>query len=139
MRFRYRKGGRYCGREKQRMKIYAIRGATTVDGDTEKDIAERSVELIKRILETNRFEQAISLTISTTKDVTASYPAKAVRESGAIDVPLFSCAEPDIKGALPLCIRMMLTVASDSDDVSARHVYLRGAKMLRKDLADESV
>lgn len=120
------------------MKIYAIRGATTVDSDSEDEISRRSVELIKKITENNVFDYAVSLVISATKDITASYPAKAVRESGVINVPLFSCIEPDIKGALPLCIRMMLTVVSQSD-VDVRHAYMRGAKMLRKDLADENL
>lgn len=121
------------------MKVYAIRGAITVDCDTADEVTRRSEELIKRIVSLNKFDYAVSLVISTTKDITSVYPAKAVRESGIIDVPLFSCVEPDITGSLPLCIRMLLTVCSEKDDAVARHSYLRGASVLRKDLADENL
>lgn len=138
MRVRHRQGRGDSRGERINMKFYAVRGAITVDGNTVEEITRRSVELIKKMIENNKFDEAVSLVISTTKDITAVYPAKAVRESGLIDVPLFSCTEPDIDGSLPLCIRMLLTVCSSCDTV-ARHAYLRGAAALRKDLADENI
>ena len=68
------------------MKVYAIRGAITVDENTEEAISSASVSLIKRIKEKNVFDSAVCILISTTADITAAYPAKAVRESGILPV-----------------------------------------------------
>ena len=121
------------------MKVYAIRGAITVDENTEEAISSASVSLIKRIKEKNVFDSAVCILISTTADITAAYPAKAVRESGILPAPLFSCMEPDIDGALPMCVRMMVTVCSSDDSAEAHHVYMRGAASLRREFSDEDV
>lgn len=121
------------------MKVYAIRGAITVDSDAEAEISARSVELIERIKEKNTIDSVVSIIISTTSDITASYPAKAIRESGVMPAPLFSCVEPEIKGSLPMCIRVLVTVCSSDDSAEARHVYMGGARTLRKEYADEGI
>ena len=122
--------------------IFSIRGATTVTENTAKAIVERSVELIKEIVERNGLNinadlEATDILISTTEDLTAAYPAKAVRESGLINAPLFSIQEPTIKGALPMCIRYMIRIANYGERVEPRHVYLYEAKRLRPDLAEK--
>ena len=117
-------------------KIIAIRGATTVDSNVAGQIASKSVELVKAVVKENNLKphDIISITISSTADITAVYPAKAIRESGLLgDTPLFSCLEPPIDGALPLCIRVMLMCESKSE---AKHIYLHGAKALRPDIAN---
>ena len=116
-------------------KIAVIRGATTVNSDTVKDICESVTELVGKLVSENGLNtednKPIFCIISSTADITAYYPARAVRESGILDCPLFSCLEPPIKGSLPMCVRVMVdAVGLDS----ARHVYLRGAKVLRPDL-----
>ena len=121
------------------MKVYAIRGAITVDADTEEEISARSVELVKRIKEKNTFDSVVSIIISTTSDITASYPAKAIIESGVMPAPLFSCMEPEIAGSLRMCIRVLITVCADADTAEPVHVYMRGAGVLRKEFADESL
>ena len=118
------------------MKIYAIRGAITVNADTADEIVEKSVLLARTIAEKNSYDAVISVIISTTEDITAYYPAKAIREANALDAPIFSCKEPSIEGALPFCIRLLVTVSSNDDESEARHVYLGKAKELRKDLAE---
>lgn len=122
--------------------IFSIRGATTVTENTTEAIAERSVELIKEIVERNGLNingnlEATDILISTTADLTAAYPAKAVRESGLLNAPLFSMQEPTIKGALSMCIRYMIRVANCGEKVEPRHVYLHEAKRLRPDLAEK--
>ena len=121
------------------MNVFAIRGAITVDANTEEEISAKSVALIKRIAEKNSLDSVVSILISTTKDLTASYPAKAIRESGVLPAPLFSCVEPDIDGALPMCIRVMVTVCSSDDAANAVHVYMGKAAALRREYADEGV
>lgn len=119
--------------------IFSIRGATTVTENTAEAIAERSVELIKAIADRNGLYEkndleATDILISTTEDLTASYPAKAIRESCIVRAPLFSMQEPAIDGALSKCIRLMVRVANYGERVEPRHVYLHEAAKLRPDL-----
>ncbi len=125
------------------MKIAAIRGATTVNKDCEEEIRLNTVELIREIIKRNKLDGKgvgyVSAIVSTTDDIHSFYPVRAIRESGLIDAPFFSCAEPKIDGALPLCIRIMLTVViSDDNDAIPQHVYMNKAKALRPDLAKEN-
>lgn len=120
--------------------VLSIRGATTVAENTAEAITIRSVELLKEIIERNGLNnngdlEATDMLISTTADLTAAYPAKAVRESGLINASLFSMQEPTIQGALPMCIRFMIRVSNYGERVEPRHVYLHEAKKLRPDLA----
>ncbi len=120
--------------------VLSIRGATTVAENTAEAITIRSVELLKEIIERNGLNnngdlEATDMLISTTADLTAAYPAKAVRESGLINTSLFSMQEPTIQGALPMCIRFMIRVSNYGERVEPRHVYLHEAKKLRPDLA----
>lgn len=111
----------------------AIRGATTVREDTPQEVREAVAELLKEIEERNAAvrENCVSVILSNTADIRSLYPAKAAREAGFSGCALFSAQEPAIDGALPLCIRVLVLAEGD---VPVRHVYLRGAANLRKDL-----
>lgn len=111
--------------------LVSIRGAVTAKNSID-GITEASRRLIDRIFFKNRLkdEDVVNIVFSSTSDLTAFYPARAVRESGRA-VPFFSCAEPKIDGALEGCIRVMVTAYSD---VPVRNIYLNGARALRKDL-----
>ena len=112
----------------------AIRGATTLDGDTPEEVRLRVKELLNAIKLNNRLsdDELICIMLSSTADVRSLYPAKAAREAGFSGCALYSSLEPDIDGSLPLCIRVM--VLADIQR-AAKHVYLRGARTLRKDLS----
>ena len=112
----------------------AIRGAITANNNTVGDISAASVRLISELAARNNISSAVSILISSTKDITAVYPAKAIRESGIIDAPLFSCLEPDIDNALEMCIRIMVSI---NENIKPEHVYLEGAKILRPDLGEK--
>ncbi len=111
----------------------AIRGATTVCADTPEEIRGAVSELLSEIKERNGIEEEdiICILLSNTGDIRSLYPAKAAREAGFSKVALYSSLEPDMEGALPFCIRVLL-IAENCYDV--HHVYLRGAADLRKDL-----
>jgi chorismate mutase len=124
---------------KMNKSVFSIRGATTVDANTSDSIAFASVELFLQMVKKNNLnrEHIVNVIISSTEDLTAAYPAKAIRESGYSDIPLFSCLEPDVDNALEKCIRILATVANFSDVIpTPKHIYLHGAKTLRPDLAD---
>lgn len=112
----------------------AIRGATTVNADTKEQIKERVKELLSEICRRNSVsdEDIVCIMFSTTSDIKSYYPAKAAREAGFTACPLYSSLEPDIEGSLNLCVRVMLLV---DNHASVEHVYLHGAKNLRKDLS----
>lgn len=118
------------------MNIFAIRGAITVEADSAEEIIEKSVALAQTIAAENSFDTIVSVVVSTTEDIRAFYPARAIREASVLDGPIFSCKEPEIAGALPLCIRLLVTVTSNDDAATAHHVYLGKARALRKDLAE---
>jgi len=112
----------------------AIRGATTVLKDDSNLITSAVKELLTEIGEKNPIKKSdiVAIIFSSTKDLHSAYPAKAAREAGFEGCPLFSAQEPDIVGALPLCIRVMLLAEVDFQPV---HVYLNEAKKLRKDIS----
>ncbi len=124
---------------KQIMQVLAVRGATTVDSDTAADIKAAVIDLMDELCAENLIfsgdTEIVSCILSSTKDITAMFPAAAAREFGLHDAPLFSCQEPDIAGSLPLCVRVLLTAACTGKAMrSPKHIYLKGAKVLRPDL-----
>lgn len=116
--------------------MIAIRGATTVDYDCAVQIKERVTELLSEIKSANNLDESkiVCLMFSSTSDIRSYYPAKAAREAGFYSCPLFSSLEPDINGSLDLCIRVM---ALAEVSAPAKHIYLHGAKVLRKDISNK--
>lgn len=112
-------------------KLVSIRGAVTTENTVEA-ITKASRRLVDKIYFKNDLSDSdvVNITFSTTQDLTAFYPARAVREAGR-RAPLFSCVEPNIDGSLKNCIRVMVTCYSDKP---AYNVYLKGARVLRPDL-----
>ena len=117
------------------MKI--IRGATTIAYDSAEEIRSSVKELLDEIFMKNSLKPAdvSGFLFSLTTDIHSFHPAKAAREGGYDFAPLFACVEPEIDGQLPLCIRVMIfTELSASDNV--QHIYLKGARVLRKDFTE---
>ena len=114
----------------------AIRGATTAASNTREAIFEASTEMLKEIIRLNNINQKdmVDIIFTVTPDLTAVFPAAAVREMGITDVPLLDMSAPDICGALKMCIRVMVHINTDMKNCDLKHVYLRGAKALRPDL-----
>lgn len=118
--------------------ITAIRGAITVENDSIQEITDAIKELMNEIAQKNDLnnpgKKIISILISTTKDITAIYPAAVLREMGYNDAALFSSQEPDMENSLAKCIRLMVNVASYKEILEPKHVYLKKAQILRPDL-----
>ncbi len=66
-------------------------------------------------------------------DLDAALAAEAARRLGLSAVPLLCAREIDVAGALPRVIRLMVHCYADAER-PARHVYLRDAVALRRDL-----
>lgn len=111
-----------------------IRGAITVKADTSEQIKEKTAELLHAIVEKNNLKQENikAIIFSTTQDIHSYYPAKAARECGFENAALFSAVEPDITGALKLCVRVMIFAEGLNEE---KHVYLGEASKLRRDIS----
>ena len=117
------------------MRLYALRGATTVDANDAESIIGATESLMHEILERNslRPDDAVSCIFTLTNDLDAEFPAVAARKLGFSSVPLLCAREVDVPGSLPRVIRVLMHYYAD-DDHESRHVYLGEARSLRLDL-----
>ena len=119
------------------MSVRAIRGAVQVEGNTPEAIAAGTKELLVEILRANNLhvDDVISVILTATPDLTAAFPAAAAREVGFESTPLLCAVEIAVEGALPRVVRAMATVESKLHSKEISHIYLGGAKALRRDIA----
>jgi len=119
------------------MSVRAIRGATQVESNTPESIYAGTQELLTEILKANGLTPAdvISVLFTSSPDLNAAFPAAGAREVGFAAVPLICAVEIDVPGALTRTIRVMAHVESAHTQESVTHIYLHGAKALRRDIA----
>lgn len=117
------------------MRLVALRGAISVEENESAAILEATEELVRAVMERNELvlERMVSCLFTCTEDLNAEFPAVAARRLGLSGVPLLCAREMDVPGALPRTIRLMLHCYAD-DGAEPRHVYLREATALRRDL-----
>jgi chorismate mutase len=117
------------------MKLRALRGAITVDANDPEAILSATEELVREVMERNSIDpdDMVSCIFTCTNDLDAEFPAVAARNLGLSSVPLLCAREIDVPGALPRVIRLLLHCYADPES-AAKHVYLREAEALRKDL-----
>ena len=115
------------------MTTKGIRGATTVDNNTEESIREATLELLSEIISKNKIEpDKISHVIFTlTRNLNTAFPAKFARlELGWKDTAMMCFNELEVEGALEKCLRV-LVVLNCEDGFEPQFVYLKGAANLR--------
>ena len=119
------------------MRCLGIRGATTVESNTREAIVDATAELLSAIIEKNEVagDDVASILFTTTRDVNAEFPAVAARTLGWTNTALLCAHEMDVPGALPMALRILLHVNTERKPVDIHHIYLRGARVLRPDLA----
>jgi chorismate mutase len=116
------------------METRGVRGATTAARNEATAIRERTLELLRTLVEANgiRPEQLASAIFSVTGDLDADFPALAVRSlEGWEEVPLLCVREIPVPGSLGRCIRILLLWNTDRPQGAIRHAFLRGARDLR--------
>ncbi|WP_407311069.1 chorismate mutase [Desulfosporosinus sp. SB140] len=118
--------------------VRGIRGATTVNSNDAGEIQEATKELLQMILVENHLstEDLISAIFTVTSDLNADFPASSARAIGWQLVPLLCATEIPVPGSLPRCIRVLIHVNSTSTQREIRHIFLREAAALRKDLLE---
>jgi chorismate mutase len=116
--------------------MIGIRGATTIEIDDEKEIMKNTIDLLKEIISANDLsnDKVTAVFFSSTKDISAAYPAKAARHMGFTDVPLMCFQEMHVEGSLQKCIRLCVFYDGEMAKKDLRHIYLNNAKQLRPDI-----
>lgn len=117
------------------MRLFALRGATTVAVNDAGEILEATDQLMREILARNELavDRLVSCLFTLTTDLDAEFPAVAARKMGLSGVPLMCAQEIPVPGALPRVIRVMVHYYADEPHEPA-HVYLGEARRLRLDL-----
>src|SRR5215210_3395485 len=115
----------------RRMRLYALRGATSVAENDADAILAGTDELMREILARNRLapEDLVSCIFTLTEDLDAEFPAVAARRMGLSAVPLLCAREIPVPGAMPSVIRVLLH-AYAPEGRTAEHVYLGEARRL---------
>jgi chorismate mutase len=117
--------------------VRGIRGATTVEANDAGQILEATDELLHRLIEANGLEpeDIVSAFFTMTSDLDAAFPARAAEDYGWNIVALLHAIEIPVPGSLPRCIRLLVHAYTRQRHEEIRHVYLRGATVLRPDRA----
>lgn len=111
-----------------------IRGAITVDSNTQEAIRNATLELIDTLMSENNLEisQISHVIFTLTQDLTMAFPAKFVRqERNWTETAMMCFNEAKIENALEKCLRVLIVV-NCNDDFTPKFVYLKGASELRK-------
>jgi len=122
-------------------RVVGIRGATTVEEDSLEQILDATQDVLVRLQELNGFstEDIASILFSTTQDLRSTFPARAARRLGWVDVPMLCTHEVDAPSSVPRCIRVLIHWNTDKSLKEVRHAYLRGSRVLRPDWAIPSL
>ena len=117
------------------MRLFALRGASSVDQNDAQAILGATEWLLREILRRNDLDpdEIVSCIFTLTEDLDAEFPAVAARNIGFQNVPLLCAREVPVPGAVPKVIRVLMHYYAAEDHVS-QHVYLGEARALRSDL-----
>ena len=116
-------------------RLWGVRGAAQAARNDAESIVAATRDLMSELMSRNGLEPAsfVSVIFTCTDDLDAEFPAVAARNLGLSAVPLICAREIDVPGALPRVIRLLLHCYADPG-TPPRHVYLREAVELRRDL-----
>lgn len=120
--------------------VRGIRGATTAIENSAEAIYEATSALLDAIIAENEVQpdDVASVLITMTQDLTAAFPAAAIRAKvGWQWVPLMCAQELVVPGSLQKCVRILIHMNTTRAQKDIVHVYLGDAVVLRPDLARE--
>ena len=117
------------------LKLTAIRGATTSEGDSDIFIRNAVIELIQELINLNNLKQEniISITFTVTNDLTSCFPASIARNHFNLEsVAFLDCQQMFVPNDINFCIRLLALVNLEPRR-KPTHPYLRGSSKLRPD------
>jgi chorismate mutase len=119
------------------MSIKALRGAVQLTADDRQEMLEAVKDLLEQMMQKNGLavSDLISVFFTSTPDLVSEFPAVAARELGMGEIPLMCSVEINVPGALPRVVRVMMHANSALTTSEIKHIYIRGAEVLRRDLA----
>jgi chorismate mutase len=117
------------------MRLFALRGAISVERNDAHDILAATTELLREIVARNSLSprDVVSCVFTATDDLDAEFPAVAARALGFDRVPLLCAREMPVPGSMPRVIRVLIHYYAEGEH-KPTHVYLRDARALRADL-----
>src|SRR3954452_19240517 len=113
------------------MRLYALRGATSVAADERQAVLDATNQLTHQLLARNGLaaEDLVSCLFTLTPDLHAEFPAVDARQMGFSSVPLMCAQELHVQGAMERVIRVMVHCSLD-EGREPQHVYLGEARSL---------
>jgi len=116
-------------------RLFALRGATSVEENTAASIIAATEQLMRELIERNALEISsfVSCIFTATSDLDAEFPALAARRIGFERIPLLCAREIEVAGALERVIRVLAHYYAPAEHTPS-HVYLGEARSLRADL-----
>jgi chorismate mutase len=117
------------------MGLFALRGATSVEGNDANQILRATTELMQEIMRRNQLtpDAVVSCIFTATEDLDAEFPAVAARAIGFEGVALLCAREIPVPGSMPRVIRVLIHYSAP-DGHTPINVYLGEAQALRTDL-----
>ena len=118
--------------------LAGIRGAIIAKRNSRQAILEATTELLESVIGANEItqDQVAGVFLTATPDLDADFPAYALREMGWTQAPALCAQEIAVPGAMERVIRIMIFV-NQSTQRKVQHQYIREARALRPDLADD--
>lgn len=116
-------------------RLFALRGAISVNRNDAQDILDATTELMQAIMQRNALEpeNVVSCIFTATNDLNAEFPAVAARAVGFDGVPLLCAREIAVPRSMPRVIRVLIHYHAEVGHEPI-HVYLGEAGALRADL-----
>lgn len=117
------------------MRLFALRGAISVERNEREAVLAATEELMRELMARNGLDPAdvVSCVFTATEDLDAEFPAVAARRIGFDRVPLLCAREIPVPGSMPRVIRVLIHYYA-ADEHVAQHIYLGEASRLRSDL-----
>jgi len=117
--------------------LRGIRGAITAKKNSKTEILSATIRLLAEMIRSNKVkaEDIASIIFSATQDLNAEFPARAARQIGLNWIPLLCAVEIKVPKSLKKCVRILMLVNTKKKPEEIKHVYLDGAKSLRKEFS----
>ena len=118
------------------MALRAISGAIQLEFDERDHLLKSTAELVTKILHVNNIgpDQLVSILFTATADITAEFPAQALKTLGLGDIPSACFLEMKVIEAMPRIIRVIVNAETEIPRAELQHVFLRGAEQLAEEV-----